>query len=335
MPKIWTPNQLLGLYRLDKGKSSVLRDEKRGVIPAAKRKSRGAISIRVWGQDDLPAIGKVYGFLKKPKSTRVISVYAPKGGVLKSSISFNLARMFALNGLNVLAIGLEVSQRSLTCNLESHREIESLEQATKYDERGLWDVVSDNVDIKDVIRTASLPNLHYIPESSNLNLLELKIKDAPRREYFLSKLIRPVLGNYDVVVLDNSASWGSYLVQNALVAATDILAPFACELEAYRSVVENIEILNNFKRQMELDWSSFSIVPTKVDNTKLSKEIETQYRIEFPEFVTTSTIRYLKSVAEDASMEQLSVIESNNSSPLSDDYYQLIKELWSKVLSSE
>lgn len=320
---------------MDRTKSSILRDERKGLIPPAKRIPRGAISIRVWEQEDLPLLGQQYGFLKKPDSTRIISVYAPKGGVLKSTLSFNLARIFALNGLNVLAIGLEVSQRSLTCNLEPQREIESLEQANKYTENGLWEVVSEKVDIEETIKRSSLPNLHYIPESSNLNLLELRIKDAPKREYFLSKLLRPILSNYDVVLLDNSASWGSYLVQNSLVAATDVITPFSCELEAYRSVVENIEILNNFKRDMELSWNSFSIVPTKVDNTKLSKEIETEYRVEFGDFITASTIRYLKSAAEEASMEQLSVIESNNASPLAEDYYQVVQELWDKILKSQ
>ncbi|APS46105.1 hypothetical protein AVI51_15735 (plasmid) [Piscirickettsia salmonis] len=338
MTKAWTPGQLISLYRTNKAKSSVLRDEQKGVIPPAKREKRGAISVRVWDEELIPLIGEQYGFLKKnfkkkrnPQS--VISVYAPKGGVLKSTLAFNLARIFSINNISVLAIGLEVSQRTLTSNLElvHDHEVESLAEAQKLHSGGLWDVSEGSQSIQDVICKSSLPNLHYIPESTDLNLLEQRIKDSPRREYFLQKLLKPIMKNYEVIIFDNSPSWGSLLVQNSLTLATDVVAPFSCELESYRSVTTNIEMINDFKRDMELNWNSFSIVPTKVDQTKLSKEIETQYRVLFPEFVTASSIRFLRGVAEESGMEQLSVIENSNTSSLADDYYNLSKELWTKL----
>ncbi|OAJ33825.1 Chromosome partitioning protein ParA [Piscirickettsiaceae bacterium NZ-RLO1] len=338
MTKTWTPGQIIKLYRTNKAKSTVLRDEEKGIIPPAKREKRGATSVRVWDEELIPEVGKEYGFLKKnykkkrnPQS--VISIYAPKGGVLKSTLSFNLARMFALNNISVLAIGLEVSQRTLTSNLEPvhNYEVESIAEAQKLHTGGLWDVSEGNLSIHDIICTSALPNLHYIPESTDLNLLEQRIKDSPRREYFLKKLLKPVMKNYEVIIFDNSPSWGSLLVQNSLTLATDVIAPFSCELESYRSVTTNIEMINNFKKEMELTWNSFSIVPTKVDQTKLSKEIETQYRVSFPEFVTASTIRFLRGAAEESGMEQLSVIENSNTSTLAEDYYSLAKELWARI----
>src|SRR5581483_3523224 len=106
MTKKWTPNELIKLYRIEKTKTSLYRDEASGLIPKAQRIKRGQTEIRVWEHKDLPQIGKSYGFLTQPASTKVVSVYTPKGGVLKSTLALNLARMFALNGIKTLVIGL-------------------------------------------------------------------------------------------------------------------------------------------------------------------------------------------------------------------------------------
>ena len=331
MAKTYTATQILKLYRSDRSKSTMLRDEKRAVIPPSQRIDRGATSVRVWSESDLPDIGSVYGFLEKPKTPKIISVYAPKGGVLKSTLTFNFARTLALNGINVLAIGLEVSQRTLTNNLEIAVNYEDLEDASKNKDIGLWEVSNQSCSLDKAILQTNLPTLSYIPESSNLNLLEQKIKDSSRREYYLQRLLRPVLNKYDVIIFDNSPSWGSFLVKNSLAMATDIIAPFSCELESFRSVSESIQLVNDFEREMELDWNSFSVVPTKIDKTKLSKQIETQYRVLFDNMVTTATIRYLKAAAEESSMLQQTIIETHNSSTLADDYYSVVPELWQRM----
>jgi len=331
MAKTYTATQILKLYRSDKSKSTMLRDEKKSVIPPSQRVDRGATSVRVWSEPDLSRIGSVYGFLDKPISPKIISVYAPKGGVLKSTLTFNFARTLALNGINVLAIGLEVSQRTLTNNLEIPVNYEDLEDASRNKDIGLWEVSNGLCTLQEAILKTNLPTLSYIPESSNLNLLEQKIKDSSRREYYLQRLLRPVLDKYDVIIFDNSPSWGSFLVKNSLAMATDIIAPFSCELESFRSVSESIQLVNDFEKEMELNWNSFSVVPTKIDKTKLSKQIETQYRVLFDNMVTTSSIRYLKAAAEESSMLQQTVVETHNSSPLADDYYGVVPEIWKRM----
>lgn len=333
--RTYTIKNIMEIYRIKKTKAAILKDEEKGLIPQANRIDRGSVKVRVWNESQIPQIGNVYGFLHKPKETKIISTYSPKGGVLKSSLSYNLARILALNGINVLAIGLEVSQKTLTRNLGVSVDVTSLDEASNISENGLWEVSKGDVSIKDVIKQTSLPSLSYVPESSNLNFLEQKIKDERRREFTLQRLIRPIINKYDVILLDNSAFWGSQLVQNSLAMATDILCPFACELESFRSVVENIELINDYKNDMELNWNSFSIIPTLKNNTTLSTQIETFYRSNFSDLVTNTTIHRLNAIAEESGIEQVSVIESHNKSILANDYYDLSIELWNRVNSDK
>lgn len=328
----YTIKNIMDIFRVSKTKGAILKDEEKGIIPQANRVDRGSVKVRVWNEDQLPEIGKVYGFLKQSdQPTKVISTYSPKGGVLKSSLSFNLARILALNGIKVLAVGLEVSQKTLTRNLSQPVDISSIDEAIDLSENGLWEVSKGECKIEQVIRKTNLPTLHYIPESSNLNFLEQKIKDERRREFTIKRLLAPITKNYDIIMFDNSAFWGSQLVQNSLAMATDIICPFGCELESFRSVVESIGLIDDYKKDMEINWNSFSIVPTLKNNTTLSTQIETFYRTNFNELVTNSTIHRLNAVAEESGIEQISVIESHNKSLLANDYYDLTIELWKRI----
>ncbi len=330
MTKNWTPNEIIKLYRIEKTKTSLYRDEASGIIPMAQRIKRGKTEIRVWEHKDLPEIGKSYGFLTPPASTKIISVYTPKGGVLKSTIALNLARMLALNGIKTLVIGLDV-QCTVTHNLSKSEEINNLVDIKEVN--GLYEVSKlkeeGGCNIEDAILDTDLPTLFYIPESSNLNLLEQKIRDESRREYFLERVIKPIKDNFQTIIFDNSPNW-NFLIQNSLAAATDVICPIACDIETFRSLTQNIEMINEFKTKMELAWSNFILIPTKVERTKLSTQIEAQYRTLFPELITASSIR-VAAKGQESSLEKLSVIEYDAASQLADDYYGITKDIWNRI----
>ncbi len=334
MTKKWTPNEVIKLYRIEKTKTSLYRDEANGLIPKALRIKRGKTEIRIWKQKDLPEIGRHYGFLSPPRNTKTISVYTPKGGVLKSTISLNLARMLALNGIKTLVIGLDV-QCTVTHNLRKDEEINNLVDIK--DVYGLHEAAKSKEEagclIEDTIQQTDLPTLFYIPESSNLNLLEQRIRDESRRELFIERLIKPIKNRFQVIIFDNSPNW-NFLIQNSLAAATDVICPIACDIETFRSLTQNIEMINDFKSKMELAWSSFILIPTKVERTKLSTQIEAQYRTLFPELITASSVR-VAAKGQESSLEKLSVIEYDAGSQLADDYYEIVKDIWNRINPKE
>ena len=89
-------------------------------------------------------------------------------------------------------------------------------------------------------------------------------------------------------------------------------------------------MINDFKTTMELSWSNFILIPTKVERTKLSTQIEAQYRTLFPELITASSIR-VAAKGQESSLEKLSVIEYDAASQLADDYYGILRDLWNRI----
>jgi len=329
--EVWTTNEIFKLFRIKKTKTSFYNDEAKGLVPEAKRKARGTTFVRTWSLNQLPLIGEKYGFIKKPDGQKVISVYTPKGGVLKTTFAFNLARILALHNIKVLVIGLDV-QGSITSNLmEEQGSVTSIDdiQETKGLYAASLSKETGGCPIEDVVNISSISNLHYIPESPTLNLLEQKIRDMPRREFYLEKLLKPIRQRYDVIIFDNSPSW-NFLIQNSLAIATDVISPISCDIETYKALAQNIELINNFKVNMELDWNSFTLIPTKLERTKLSSQIEAQYRRSFSEIITNSSIRSA-TIGQESSLEQVSVIELDSKAPLAEDYFDVIHDVWGLV----
>lgn len=329
----WTASEMIRLYRMDRAKTSIYRDETEKVIPEAERVKRGKTLVRLWPSSALPEIGKKYGFLKPPETTKVISVYSPKGGVLKSTFSFNLARVLAINGLKVLVIGLDV-QGTISTNLKIDDEENHLENITEIKEiKGLYEasksIQTGGCLLEDTILDTNLPGLKYIPESSNLVHLEQRIRDESKREYFIDRLIKPIKKMFDIIIFDNSPNW-NFLIQNSLVAATDVICPIACDIETYRSLAQNIQLINDYKDKLELNWNSFILISTKLERTRISTQIDAQYKTLFPALITPFSIRYTAK-GQESSLSRISAIEYDPESTLADDYYSVIQDVWTRV----
>ena len=331
MEKIFTPSKILKLFRSDKTKHALFKSEEMGFIPKAERIKWGQHFVRAWQKKDLPTIGKFYGFLPAPSTQKVISIYTAKGGVLKTTISYNLARAIALNGIKTLVIGLDV-QCSITDLLSiTHQREENIEDI--YPINGLYEATKPAADggvaLEEIIKVSDFPTLHYIPETVNLNKLEQKIRDEKKREHFLARFINGLKQNYEVIIFDNSPNW-NFLIQNSLVAADVVISPMGCDIGTYRAVNQNIQLINDFKNDMELNWKNFIIIPTLLENTKLSLQIVSQYNTLYPELITKASIRRAVK-GQESSLQNCSVIESDPSSPLANDYYDVITELWTKI----
>ena len=331
--KIWTVGEVTKLFRITKSKPTLLRDEANGVIPKATRVQRGTSFVRAWTKADLPEIGKVHGFLKPPKKTKIIAVYTAKGGVLKTTISYNFARILALNGIKTLVVGLDV-QCSVTDLLTVVPEVESIEDISSLrPPAGLYEASKHATDggipIESVIQKSDLSTLHFIPESISLNLLDQKIRDEKRREYFIARLLEPIKDKYDVIIFDNAPSW-NFLIQNSLVAADSVISPVGCDIGTYKSISQNIGIINNYRREMELNWSNFILIPTLLEKSKISAQIEAQYRTMYPELITTQSIRRAIK-GQESILNGASIIETDPTSTIAGDYFDTISEVWDRI----
>ena len=186
----WTNSDIRKLYKMDtrfKSIQTLYNAEERGEIPLAEREARGKISTRKWRLNQLPYIGKRFGFLKSPAKQKILCTYMQKGGVYKTTTSYNRARTLALNGIKVLLVGLD-SECSVTDIIIPQQELIRLDDFEQG--KGLYHYLVEGMPLNEIIRQTSLPTLDFIPETHDLVKLNKWMAHEKRREYiFLDKLI--------------------------------------------------------------------------------------------------------------------------------------------------
>ncbi len=332
--KLWSSLDIQKIFRFEERGMSpnlILNAEELCKIPESQIIQRGRQKIRNWQIEDLPEIGSNFGFLKKPNSQHVICVYIAKGGVLKTTLTYCLARILALNGIKTLIVGLDI-QCSITELALPEREIASLEEADD-PYLGLYHFLFENAPLDDVIRKTSLPTLDVLPETVELNVLEKKLRYEMRREYVLQDRLMPHLGVYDVVIFDNSPSWNQ-LIENALVVSNTVLSPAGCDLGTYRTLQINLGSLREFQESMKINWDNFLIVPTLLERTKLSQQIYEAYLKQYGDIVLPKSIRRAVKGQEALVLKQ-SPIEYDPASALAKEYFEVTKSIWDDVLGIE
>ena len=328
----WTSSDIRKFYRLDeriKSKQTLLNAEERGEIPKAKRLARGKIRIRQWEINQLPSIGEKFGFLKKNSNQKVICKYIQKGGVLKTTTTLNEARVLALNGIKVIIVGLDM-ECSITDVILPKQDITSLSEINQ--QIGLYHHFYENVSLKQIIQSTSIPTLDIIPETHELNILEKKLRHEKRREYFFKDKLLPKLCDYDVIFFDNGPSW-NLLVENSLTASNVIISPLGCNLLAYNAVRTNLSTIFDFQEEMKLSWDCYVMYPTLLERNSISQQIYGQYLNNHSEKIISIPIRH-SAKGQESLVTHQSVLEYAPSSHLAQDYYELISETWARVIAS-
>lgn len=329
----WTSVDLKQFFRFDersKSINSVYNAETREEIPVAERISRGKIQVRKWALEDIPKIGKKFGFLTQNKAQKVLCKYIQKGGVLKTTTTFNEARIFALNGIKTLVVGLDF-ECSITDVIQPRDNIVTLSEDKR--SLGLYHLFYDGAPIKDVIKKTSLPTLDIIPETHELVLLEKMLSKESRREYLFKDKLLPKLKEYDVIIFDNGPSW-NYLIENAITASDVIVCPLGCNLLSYNASGTNFESILDFQKAMHLKNQKIIMYATLLERSSLSQQIYAQYLSTFAEYIIAVPIR-TSVKGQESLLSGKSTLEYLPKSSLSDDYYELITELWARINDDE
>lgn len=338
----WTMNEVLRLFQADISRQTIIAAEREGRIPSARRLEKG-VKARVWSLESLPQIGKLYGFLKPPKSQVRIGVYTAKGGVLKTTISYTLARILALHGMKVLLIGLDSQGSATTLAVNPLANIESLDQIPVY--KNIGDLIFNGADIDEVIQHTAMPDLDLIPETDSLSDVNNSIgakaavdataktgSDIARYQHFTRKFL-PLVKHYDVLIFDNSPSW-SFLIENSLYACDYLISPAACDPGTWQVLDGNLNATYDMGSRMGKEWRKVFLVPTLRDSNKLSSQIHASYLTSHSDIITNASIRRTVKGAEAFSLG-CSPIEYDVNSDLANDYFELVKEIWTSILKDQ
>jgi chromosome partitioning protein len=325
--------RIINIFGADIHRDTLAKAEKLGQVPLAGRLQTGSLRARRWSIAQLPEIGERFGFVPKLQSPQAIAVFSMKGGVLKTTLSLNIARLAALHNMRVCVVGLD-TQGDITKTLFNEPEPNEHEDLAAVLEKsrrllGLSDVLREEVSIFDTIRPTDLPTLHIIPETAGLARLDIELTPRNRREYWLTEnVIDPLKKRFDLIVLDCAPSW-SQVIGNALVACDMMVSPLETKINHFRNYEDFTTFIASFERSMGQEIKKV-FVPTKYQTgRKLSSDIRAWYIQNVPG--CTATVIREAVVGEEAMSAGKSLPEYAPTSSAANDMRDLMIEIWSKL----
>lgn len=204
---------------------------------------------------------------------KVIAITNQKGGVGKTTTTFNLGVALANQGKKVLIVDVD-PQSNLTTYAGWYNEDE-----LKYT---LSDLMEQSMNDEEIKTKESIlhhkENIDLIPSSLNLSALETSLAYAMSREYTLRNCLSVVKKDYDYILLDCQPSLGMLTI-NALASADSVLIPVQSQYFALRGMTDLFKIINKVRRQINPTLQIDGALLTLVDRrTNLSKEIDKQIK---------------------------------------------------------
>jgi chromosome partitioning protein len=285
-----------------------------------------------WTMEQAQSIIGQFGFFKKFNRPVALTVFTTKGGVLKSTLALNLARVAALHGQKTCVVGLDM-QLDITTALGYEDQFGPIGQNEKMADilknvdqtKGLFDLFQNHVRLEDIICPTSFPNLFLIPETPELVLCNEGLSNLNRREYWLKeKVIDQLKKEFDVVILDCSPNWNK-LTTNALVACDFLLSPLECKINNFRNFKIFQQFLSQFKSEMKLDFPIYYL-PTKfAHNRKLSLEIKDWYQQNVPGCLSLGLREGVH--GEEAVALNLSLVEYQPNKPMGIEMREILTEI--------
>ena len=202
-------------------------------------------------------------------NTRIIAIANQKGGVGKTTTTFNLGAALALkHNKKVLLIDFD-AQANLSEYL-GFIDDDKPTMAQLITEVVRKTTISSDY-VQNCIRYNEKNDLYYIPADISLANAESIMATALARETILKRILsQDVIKDYDFVLIDCLPSLGILLI-NALVTANEMIIP----VQTQKFSLDGLQALTELYMQVNATINSklvlTGILPTMVDYTNVSK----------------------------------------------------------------
>jgi chromosome partitioning protein len=165
-----------------------------------------------------------------------VAITNQKGGVGKTTTAVNLAAAIAITERRTLLVDADPQG-----NTTSGVGIAKLEL-----QLSLYDSLVEGHPAQDVILPVpGLPHLWVLPATQDLVGAELQLVERPFRESALRRVLEPIEGDYDYIIVDCPPSLG-LLTLNVLAAVHALIIPIQCEyygLEGISQLLNTVRLV--------------------------------------------------------------------------------------------
>ena len=247
---------------------------------------------------------------------KVIAIAYQKGGVGKTTTSVNLSACLGELGQRVLLIDID-PQGNATSGL-------GIDKGKI--EKSIYDVLVDDIPIKDTVIGTEVDNLKVLPATIQLAGAEIELVASMSRETKLKKAIDKIKNEYDFVIIDCPPSLG-LLTINSLTAANSILVPIQCEFYALEGLSQLLKTITLIQDNLNQDLVLEGVVLTMFDSrTNLSGQVVQEVKNHFQQKVFKTIIPRNVRLSEAPSFGR-PVIKYDPKSKGAEVYYNLAKEV--------
>lgn len=185
---------------------------------------------------------------------KIVSFINQKGGVGKTTTCVNMSSYLAVMGKKVLLVDLD-PQGNASSSVGFFKEDKH---------KTVYNVIVDENDISEVIKTTKVPGLDIIPSDVDLAGAEIELVQMNSREKVLRKILREVKDSYDYICIDCPPSLGLLSV-NALTASDSVVIPIQCEYFALEGLTQLMYTYKLVKKHLNEDIDVEGVVLTMKD----------------------------------------------------------------------
>ncbi|RLQ93970.1 ParA family protein [Falsibacillus albus] len=185
---------------------------------------------------------------------KILTIANQKGGVGKTTTSVNLGACLAYIGKKVLLVDID-PQGNATSGV-------GIEKGDVH--QCIYDVLVDDADVKEIIKTTAVENLDSIPATIQLAGAEIELVPTISREVRLKRSLEAVKDDYDYIIIDCPPSLG-LLTINALTASDAVLIPVQCEYYALEGLSQLLNTVRLVQKHLNHDLMIEGVLLTMLD----------------------------------------------------------------------
>lgn len=253
----------------------------------------------------------------------VIAIANQKGGVGKTTTTFNLGVALAHAGKRVLLVDSD-PQGDLTTYMGIHDPDNIPVTLSTLMERSIKD---EDINSKEAILKHD-EGIDLIPSNLELSSMEVGLVNAMSREFTLRNCLSDIKDKYDYVLIDCMPSLGMITI-NALACADKVIIPVQSEFLAAKGMSHLMNTVLKVRKQINPNLKVGGILLTMVDGrTNLSKDIANELRSTYGTVFKLYDNQIPRGVkAAESSRMGESVLSYDSSSKVAQSYIDFAKEV--------